>query len=169
MFYTVIIIASFLKIKRRSKMFYSKTDAEDINKLFADFYNKSSDKLFVFKKFKPFTRASLETILRQEGFHVLALISEKEESLGHIIGFGTLMIYSDLAGKRGIIKDVIVSKDFRKKGFEQKIIQSLIEFCKTKNVSCVDIEIDLDACKIERISFPLLFGPQKENCYTMHL
>ena len=79
--------------------------------------------------------------------HIILVIEDQQK----IISCGTILIETKILhnlGKVGHIEDIIIKKEYRKKGLGKLLINNLVQVCKDRK--CYKILLD---CSIELINF----------------
>jgi GNAT superfamily N-acetyltransferase len=78
---------------------------------------------------------------QQNGF-VLIVRSEEEPRKHRIVGTVTFRIDCDLAGKLGVIRRLVVDKDFRRKGFGRSLMTYCERYAKENGVRQLALDSD---------------------------
>lgn len=88
---------------------------------------------------------------------------------GKIVGMSTLVIYKIPIAKKAIIEDVVVDKDFRKKGIGTKLIKAAIELARKEKVSLLGLTSNPARGDANSLYRSLGFEKRDTNIYRLRL
>lgn len=93
----------------------------------------------------------------------------REAASSKIVGMITLVAYRIPIWKKGWIEDLVVDKDYRKKGIATKLIQSAVERAKNLGVLSLNFTSRPEKEDANRLYNRLGFEKRKTNVYWMKL
>lgn len=103
----------------------------------------------------------VRTILNSNNIYIFVVRNEK----GKIIGMATLVVFKVLSGKRAIIEDVVVDKDYRGQGLGKKLLQKMLSFAQSENVSYIDLTSKPSRVEANSLYLSLGFEKRDTNVY----
>ena len=84
---------------------------------------------------------------------------------GMIIAMITLVMFKALSGKRAVLEDFVVDKDYRGQGLGKKLLHTTLSFAREENISYIDLTSRPSRIEANNLYSSLGFEKRGTNVY----